>query len=61
MSFRDDWPEMADRSEYDGKDLLAPEGVMLVVWCIYPKPKTTDPPFNKYPPDRQSILLTSSR
>ncbi len=28
---------------------LDPKGVMLLVWCIYPKPKTTDPPFQQAP------------
>jgi NAD(P)H-flavin reductase len=28
---------------------LDPRQVMLLVWCIYPKPKTTDPPFQQAP------------
>ena len=41
---------------------LDPKGVLLLVWCIYPKPKTTDPPFQQtpywsavYPVNKQSI------
>ncbi|KAL2166209.1 hypothetical protein VTG60DRAFT_3124 [Thermothelomyces hinnuleus] len=41
---------------------LDPRRVMLLVWCIYPKPQTTDPPFREephwsavYPKDGQSM------